>query len=248
MMTKEQLQKYLNGVIDDMRNLYVNTQQQCEELRKQADKDWAYFGTSLMKLTENQKAGAAAIAQDAVNKLMQDYREKIDQLMQEAENFIAEVKKAAVQDLVAAEPVPTDVQLRMVDQIKREYHQTGKNELNLVEVRKFENAMNYHVENGTVKAYPYYLAALEMFPEKANDDILDNIYKKLFPAVEEKKAVFAGIEECERFFKTSVICHKMDTISPETAVDQLEIIRMKQELAALGTIDKLNQRVITYVK
>ena len=133
------------------------------------------------------------------------------------------MKKSAIQDLTAAEPVPTDIQLRMAEQIKKEYR-NGNNALSLDRVKQFEADMNYHVENETVKAYPFYLAAKDLFPDNGgNADILNAAYMKLFPA------------------------HKLDTITAiNSEADQLEVIRLKEELASLGEIGSLNQRVIQY--
>lgn len=245
-MTKEQLMKYLNGVIEEIRTLYVKTQEQIQEVRKKSLSTWNTFYNTLVKLTPEQAESQEQIGRDVVNKIMAEYHDALDKLIREAEDTIATVKKAAIQDFTAAEPVPTELQLRMMEQIKKEYA-TDKDGLNLTQVKKFEDAMNYHVDNETVKAYPYYLAAKDLFPDDANNaEILNGVYMRLFPALTERQAVIDGIAECEKFFKTAVICHKMDTISNATEADQFETIRMKQELAALGTIDKLNQRVITY--
>ncbi len=246
-MTQEQLKKYLNGVIDEIRTLYVKTQEQIQEVQKKAQSGYSSFYNIPIRLTAEQAESQEQIGRDVANKIMAEYREAVEKLIQEAEDTLKTVKKAAIQDFTAAEPVPTELQLRMMDQIKKEYS-TDKDGLNLTQVKKFEDAMNYHVDNETVKAYPYYLAAKDLFPDDTNNaEILNSVYMKLFPALAEKKAVIAGIEEYEKFFKTAVICHKLDTISNATEADQFEMIRMKQELAALGTIDKLNQRVITYV-
>ena len=70
---------------------------------------------------------------------------------------------------------------------------------------------------------------------------------KLFPAITEKQSVLDEIGECERFFRAAIITHKLDTITAiNSEADQLEVIRLKEELASLGEIGKLNQRVIQY--
>ena len=115
-------------------------------------------------------------------------------------------------------------------------------------MKQFEADMNYHVENETVKAYPFYLAAKDLFPDNGgNADILNAAYMKLFPAITEKQSVLDEIGECERFFRAAIITHKLDTITAiNSEADQLEVIRLKEELASLGEIGKLNQRVIQY--
>jgi hypothetical protein len=243
-MTKDQLKKYLDSVIDDIRKLYINTQERIQEIQKNASSEWTTVYSVPVHMTPEQQATNAAIMQDAVNKLNEEYRNKVDAKIQEAMDFIATLKKTAIQDVAAAEPVPTDIQLRMAEQIKKEYGYNG-NALALDRVNQFETDMNYHVDNETVKGYPYYLVAMELFPDNA--EILDSVYKKLFPSLVEKKAALADIEECERFFKATIIIHKFDTISNPTEADQLELIRMKTELAELGEIGKLNQRVIRYL-
>lgn len=245
-MTNEQLKKYLSGVIDDIRTLYVRTQEAVQEIQKQSQSEYTKIYGVPIRMTEEQRAQMSAVGQDSVNKLIFEYRETVDKAVQEALDFVATVKKTAVQDLAAAEPVPTDVQLRMAEQIKKKYN-SGGNVLSIDRVKQFETDMNYHVDNETVKAYPYYLAAKDLFPDNGNNaDILNTVYNKLFPAIAEKQAALDGINELETYFKTAVICHKFDTISNPTEADQLEMIRMKEELQQLGTIGKLNQRVIRY--
>lgn len=97
----------------------------------------------------------AELGRDVVNQMNAEYRAEVEKLIQEATEFIATVKKKAVQDLTAAEPLPTDVQLRMAEQIKKEYTTNG-NAIAVDRAVKFQDDMNFHVENETVKAYPYY--------------------------------------------------------------------------------------------
>lgn len=246
-MTKDQLKKYLDGVIDDIRTLYVKTQEKLQEIQKKASSEWTTVYNIPVHMTPEQQATNVAVMQDAANKLNQEYRESVEKMILEAEDTLKTIKKTAIQDLTAAEPVPTDVQLRMAEQIKKEYS-SGNNALSLDRVKQFETDMNYHVDNETVKAYPFYLAAKDLFPDDGNNaDILNTIYNKLFPEIAEKQAVIDGIEECERFFRAAIITHKFDTISNPTEADQLEMIRMKLELNELGKIGNLNQRVICYV-
>lgn len=246
-MTKDQLKKYLDGVIDDIRTLYIKTQEKLREIQKKANSEWTTVYNVPVHMTPDQQAANAAVMQDAANKLNQEYKEAVEKAIQEAANTIAAEKKSAIQDLTAAEPVPTDVQLRMAEQIKKEYS-SGNNALSLDRVKQFEADMNYHVENETVKAYPFYLAAKDLFPDNGgNADILNAAYIKLFPAIAEKRSVLDGIGECERFFRAAIITHKLDTITAiNSEADQLEVIRLKEELASLGEIGKLNQRVINY--
>lgn len=204
-MTRDQLKKYLDSVIDDVRKLYVKTQEQIQEVQKKAQSGYSSFYNIPVRLTAEQAESQEQIGRDVANKIMAEYREALEKLIQETENTITIIKKAAIQDFTAAEPVPTDLQLRMVEQIKKEYS-ADKGGLLLTQVKKFEDEMNYHVENETVKGYPYYLAAKDLFPDDANNaEILNGVYMKLFPALVEKKAAIDGIEECERFFKTAIL-------------------------------------------
>lgn len=204
-MTKDQLKKYLSGVIDDIRTLYVKTQEQVKEIQKKAGSEWTTVYSVPVHMTPEQQAANAAVMQDAANKLISNYQEAVEKAVQEALDFVATVKKTAIQELTAAEPVPTDVQLRMAEQIKKEYG-SGSKALPVDRVKQFEADMNFHVENETVKAYPFYLAAKDLFPDDGNNtSILDSIYGKLFPAIAEKQAVLDGINECERWFRAAVI-------------------------------------------
>ena len=245
-MTKEQLKRYLETTMNDIRTLYLVTQEKIAEVKKQSNSEWTKIYNTPVRMTPEQQASMVELGRDVVNQMNAEYHAEVEKLIQEATEFIATVKKKAVQDLTAAEPLPTDVQLRMAEQIKKEYTSNG-NAIVIDRAVKFQDDMNFHVENETVKAYPYYLVAKEVFPDDANNrELLDSVYLKIFPALAEKKAALKEIEECERFFKASVIIHKFDTITNPTEVDQFEMIRMKQELEELGAIDKLNQRVIRY--
>lgn len=240
-MTKDHLKKYLDSVIDDIRTLYIKTQEKLREIQKKANSEWTTVYNVPVHMTPDQQAANAAVMQDAANKLNQEYKEAVEKAIQEATDTIAAVKKSAIQDLTAAEPIPTDVQLRMAEQIKKEYS-SGNNALSLDRVKQFEADMNYHVENETVKAYPFYLAAKDLFPDNGG-----NAYMKLFPAIAEKQSVLDEIGDCERFFRATIITHKLDTITAiNSEADQLEVIRLKEELASLGEIGSLNQRVINY--
>jgi len=246
-MTKEQLKRYLETTMNDIRTLYLVTQEKIAEVKKQSNSEWTKIYNTPVRMTPEQQASMAELGRDVVNQMNAEYRAEVEKLIQEATEFIATVKKKAVQDLTAAEPLPTDVQLRMAEQIKKEYTTNG-NAIAVDRAVKFQDDMNFHVENETVKAYPYYLVAKEVFPDDANNrELLDSVYLKIFPEFAERKAALKEIEECERFFKASVIIHKFDTITNPTEVDQLEMIRMKRELNELGAIDKLNQRPLTYI-
>jgi len=246
-MTKEQLKRYLETTMNDIRTLYLVTQEKIAEVKKQSNSEWTKIYNTPVRMTPEQQASMAELGRDVVNQMNAEYRAEVEKLIQEATEFIATVKKKAVQDLTAAEPLPTDVQLRMAEQIKKEYTTSG-NAIAVDRAVKFQDDMNFHVENETVKAYPYYLVAKEVFPDDANNrELLDSVYLKIFPEFAERKAALKEIEECERFFKASVIIHKFDTITNPTEVDQLEMIRMKRELNELGAIDKLNQRPLTYI-
>lgn len=129
-MTKDQLKKYLDGVIDDIRTLYVKTQEKLREIQKKANSEWTTVYNIPVHMTPDQQAANAAVMQDAANKLNQEYKEAVEKAIQEATDTIAAVKKSAIQDLTAAEPVPTDIQLRMAEQIKKEYR-NGNNALSL---------------------------------------------------------------------------------------------------------------------
>lgn len=242
-MTKEQLKKYLENTINEIRTLYVATQEKIAEVQKQSNSEWTKIYNIPVRMTAEQQANMATLGRDAVNQMNAEYHSEVEKLIQEATEFVGVVKKKAIQDLIAAEPVPTDVQLRMAEQIKKEYTING-NAIAVDRAVKFQDDMNFHVENETVKAYPYYLAAKEIFPDDTgNSELLDSVYLKIFPELAERKAALNEIEECERFFKTSVIIHKFDTITDPTEVDQLEMIRLKQELADLGGISQVNQVV-----
>ena len=246
-MTKEQLKRYLENTMNDIRTLYLVTQEKIAEVKKQSNSEWTKIYNTPVRMTPEQRANMAALGRDVINQMNAEYRAEVEKLIQEATEFIATVKKKAVQDLAAAEPLPTDVQLRMAEQIKKEYTTNG-NAIAVDRAVKFQDEMNFHVENETVKAYAYYLVAKELFPDDANNrEMLDSVYMKIFPEVALRTAALKEIEECERFFKASVIIHKFDTITNPTEVDQLEMIRMKSELNELGAIDKLNQGVMKYI-
>lgn len=200
-MTKDQLKKYLDSVIDDVRKLYVKTQEQIQEVQKKAQSGYSSFYNIPVRLTAEQAESQEQIGRDIANKIMADYREALEKQIQETENTITIIKKAAIQDFAAAEPVPTDLQLRMVEQIKKEYS-ADKGGLLLTQVKKFEDEMNYHVDNETVKGYPYYLAAKDLFPDDANNvEILNGIYMKLFPVLAEKKPLLMALKNVKGFSK-----------------------------------------------
>ena len=76
---------------------------------------------------------------------------------------------------------------------------------------------------------------------------MNAVYNKLFPDIAAKQAVVDGINELEAFFKTAVICHKFDTIQVATEADQLEMIRMKEELQKLRDGSRQTPLIICWV-
>ena len=251
MMNQEQLKKYLEGAINDIRTLYVTYQKKFDELEHEGHAEYTMMGIYQIHLSDEQQRQRAEQARNIGNQLMEEYRDAEKKAVEEVETFLAELKKEAVQELTAAEPVPTENQLTMIDMIRREYTVPEGAALDMVKARKFEQELNFHVDNETVKAFPYWCVAKEIFPEtESSAAILNDMYDRIFPDVAEKRKQLEMIEHHERWFKAAVIGHKMDTMTRETEVDNLEIIRMKSELFDLGYGAEANKhdRVITYIQ
>ena len=83
-MTKDQLKKYLDGVIDDIRTLYIKTQEKLREIQKKANSEWTTVYNVPVHMTPDQQAANAAVMQDAANKLNQEYKEAVEKAIQEA--------------------------------------------------------------------------------------------------------------------------------------------------------------------
>ena len=53
-MTRDQLKKYIDGVIDDIRTLYVKTQETIQNIQKQSNSEWTKVYSIPVHMTPEQ--------------------------------------------------------------------------------------------------------------------------------------------------------------------------------------------------
>lgn len=211
------MKEYIEKVAADIQNLHTKVQEEIKSIREEASKDWVMIYGTMVKVSQSQKETFCAIAQDKANKKMAEFKEKLEARNQECLDHIADERKKLHQAIVNAEPIPTSEQVIVTEQLVKQYH-------NMVNSTKFFADMQFHIENETAKALPYYFASKEMFPD---DPQVDAVLRTLVPAIAEKETELLEIDEMERIYKAFYINFQLSN----TVVDNMQSIRLKRELA-----------------
>lgn len=212
------MKQYVEEMINKINSLEFEKQKEIERIKTTSELPTISFVGVDVPLSNEQKKSMEQIFAEAINQIIRETDEAIELLNQTILNHFEQERKTINQDMTALEPVPTDEQEKITGQIVREYH-------NLQNESKFFSDLQFHIENETVKALPYYFACKELFPEAASNH---EILKKIVPAIVEKEAALKELEEVERIYKSFYINHKLQT-NPE--MQTLDKIRLKQELA-----------------
>lgn len=232
------LGKYIDSQLTEIRSISAKCEAKIEEIKKKQSSGWTEMYGVPIHLSTEQIAANEPTVREAIGKIMEERDKEIEKIIQETEEKLAEEKKRAIQACAAAEPVPTDEQLRRVEQLKTEY---GVGESMIL--AKFIEDMDFHVTNGTVYAYSYYLLArtvMQKTPESERK--LQEIYIKLFPSIPERAAELKSVEDYINVFRSNIILFKFSVASPvQSQEEQIARIRMKRELAELGAINQLPQ-------
>lgn len=175
-----------------------------------------YQGVAI-RIDENARKNLKESADRSIGEIRKESEEKIEAKNQECLNHIAAEKKKLRQEIVKIEPIPTAEQVIVTEQLVKQYH-------NMVNSEKFFADMQFHIENETVKALPYYFASKELFPD---DPQIDLVLRTLVPAIAKKENEIMEIEEMERVYKSFYINFQLNN----TVVDNMQSIRLKHELA-----------------
>lgn len=229
------LGKYIDEKITSLRKVHVDYQEAMEKITKHYSSEWVTMRNTPIHISPEAVAANEGIGREIAGKLIEERDAEIDKIIKEAEDTLAAEKKKAIQEYAAAEPVPTDEQLRRVDQLRSEYTVGG-----IFTMTKFKDEMDFHVENETVYAYPYYLLARGQLTDSLDDqERLNRIYNTLFPQITEKAAALKSVEEWIKVFRTQVILFRF-SFEGDT-MGQLDKIRLKLELQDMGTANQLAQ-------
>lgn len=232
------LGKYIDDQLTKIRKIKADYDNKAEQITKTQSSEWTTFYSVPVKLSTEQIADNITLGREAIGMLMEECEAKINQVIKETEETLAGEKKKAIQAYAAAEPVPTDEQLRRVEQLKAEYG-VGSTMI----LATFVDDMKFHVENETVYAYSYYLLAKDvMSKDPESERMLQDIYLKLFPQIPIQASVLKNVEDYINVFRSNVILFKFSVATPvKTQEEQIARIRMKRELAEMGAIDRLMQ-------
>lgn len=229
------LASYIDDQLTKIRKTYKNYEDKAEEIKKKYSSEWIEMYGTPVHISPERVNENIQIGREVVGKLFEECDTEIGKIIKETEDTIAAEHKKAIQAYVASEPVPTDEQLKRVEQLRSEYHIGG-----VFATMKFMNDMDFHVKNETVYAYPYYLIAKGVLSDDIeNKTRLNNIYMSLFPEIQKKADELKTVEELNNLFKTQVIIFKFNTKGE--AMDLMERIKLKLELQDMGTISQLPQ-------
>lgn len=213
------MKEYIEKVAAEIQDIHTEYQKDIKKIREDMVKEWDAIYGEVTKANASQKAAFDMIEQDKINKRKQDFLNNLEAKNQECLNHIAAERKKLHQGIVNAEPIPTSKQVIVTEQLVKQYH-------NMVNSEKFFADMQFHIENETAKALPYYFASKEMFP----DDLqVDAVLRTLVPAIAEKENRLLEIDEMERIYKVFYINFQLSN----TVTDNMQSIRLKHELADL---------------
>lgn len=211
------MKEYIEKVAAEIQDLHTEYQKDIKKIREDMVKEWVAIYGEVTKANASQKAAFDMIEQDKINKRKQDFLNNLEAKNQECLNHIAAERKKLHQGIVNAEPIPTSEQVIVTEQLVKQYH-------NMVNSEKFFADMQFHIENETAKALPYYFASKEMFP----DDLqVDAVLRTLVPAIAEMENKLLEIDEMERIYKVFYINFQLSN----TVTDNMQSIRLKHELA-----------------
>lgn len=209
-------------------------------IMKEAEKTTKVIGRETVELPTETVVGNIAIAKNTIVTLKQQRDEDIQKIIDETNAVIGEQLKKAAQEYYAAEPIPTEDDLKRVSIIKDQYLKG-----NAVQPKFFED-MEYHVENQTVKAYPFYLVATEIVSDTdfSTRNYLNEALTRIFPELTEKAAALAELTEAQNIVRAAFLKNRMEYDKDYTSI---ESISMKQELYRMGRIAEINQGVASNI-
>lgn len=210
------MKEYIEKKAAEIQDLHTEYQKEIKNIRDSYNKKWVAIYGEVTKANASQKAAFDLIEQDEINKCKQDFLNNLEAKNQECLNHIAAERKKLHQGIVNAEPIPTSEQVIVTEQLVKQYH-------NMVNSEKFFADMQFHIENETAKALPYYFASKEMFPDDLQVDV---VLRTLVPAIAEMENKLLEIDEMERIYKVFYINFQLSN----TVTDNMQSIRLKREL------------------
>ena len=230
--TMSKLLQYIEKQITKLQNIKKNYNDQIQEVKKIAENEYQSFGEVLIHLTAQQQQQRLILANQGIKELEKACDDEINTIIVETENYLSEEKKKVIQVVSASEPVPTQDDRNRMDLLLDEY--------SVIDGTQFRSDMEMHIANETVYAFPYYLLAKKHFAKTPeNESYLKELYNKMFPAVQDKLSKLDEVEEAVKTFRTYVITIKYPRSDGDVMIGEeatFERIKMKQELASMGTL------------
>ncbi len=219
--------------LDEIRNVHSKYSEAIAKVQAEASKEWIEKYGMPMHISPEAVERNKENAREFVGELMKEYKDTIQRLVDEGEATLSGEKRIAIQEYAAAEHVPTQDDLNRMEVLKREYNTKG-----IFDENKFMFDCDFHMENQTVFAYPYYLMALERVKEKGDEaaqKALNDKYVQLYPELGSKAAALDTVEAQIRAFRIGVINFRFDTEEVlKTHEGWEESVRLKGQLLELG--------------
>ncbi|MCD8042444.1 MAG: hypothetical protein LUH10_05210 [Tannerellaceae bacterium] len=225
------INKIAENALDEMRKIYKRYQDGMQKITNAYSKEWKVIGGIQFRLSDEAVSKNIEIGQEINGQLKQEYTEAIQKIIDDTEETLATAKKKAIQDKTAAEPVPTEEDLRRVEQLRNRYSHSG-----VLNQMDFNIDIAFHVENETVQAYAYYLLGKEQSRgDEETEQKLNEVYNKLFPEIAVKDAIVKEVEEAIRQFRIGVILFTFGTDETlNTPEGNFRSISLKVQLNDLG--------------
>jgi hypothetical protein len=229
---------YMNFIDEQMTKVWQITKSYDDVIGKVKDeysKEYAMYGTIQVHLSDDKIEANKQTGRELVGKLIEERNAEVQKIFTETEERLAMEKKKAIQEYASAEPVPTEEDIRRVEHLKSEYKIIG----NAVSM-KFMDDMKFHVDNGTVWAYAYYLIAKDSDSADSNKSLLQDMFNTMFPQIQERADDLKTVEDAINLFKSQVILYQFST---NENISFAQSVSWKAALAETGhgTVE-LNQR------
>lgn len=205
-------------------------EQKVQALGKIKNTNTTLVGTKLYSVAPEQKAAMT-------NQAAKEFDAEVKRIISETSAHLSEARKKAFQALTAAQPVPGDSQRAQANDIVKQY---ARQSSDMQRELKFKNELSAHLENATVRAHPYMLAATEIFGENF---VTDEMRDVIAPALKEKRAALQNIQEAVNDMEI----FRLSDCLMQGNLSTIDSISIKQQIFDLGGDPNISEPQMTQI-
>lgn len=207
---------YKNYAAQQMAKVDSLKSQKSRTLETVKNTNYTLIGNKQYSIAPEQKA-------KMINEASAEFDAHIQQIFDETAAHLASAKKTAFQALTAAQPVPTADERAQAGDVVNQYERSKDMQKQL----KFQQELEHHFENETVKMFPFALAAKEIYSQ---DEIPTELLDKIAPALPQKRAALQDIDQAENDIEVYQLTSKLVA----GGLSAPESIAIKMRLQSLG--------------